>query len=259
MAMENQTNTTKPRASLLKKPPRDVVEFFGRLASIDSIDDLSPAERIRLSEWYYRTSSVFRGRKLLPGQVEGFANDQTGLRRLHDEARPILYGLVAGKRVHVPLDQFYLDWELRNGKLVWDWQAQNARHAIFTDLFAALMQRFPYRFCEACGGLFVGVGRKRHCTACGRTRRKDQKRSFMREYMQKRRALFQKIVDIVKPSCTPPVHDENGWKAILESLRRETSDMKAKVPGNWTWHTVRNQYWKEKRKRHGETTHTRTG
>lgn len=189
---------------------RALAEFYGRLASIPSVETLREGDRLVLLEdlagllWPQPTSKGSpQARKAAFQQAVRTNTElwQPILEEIHQQARSLLWELLDGKMVvtpPVPLPERPLvlskDGILREG-----FKTQYVKDRLMMELLALLRpnQPFPFRRCPVCQTVFVPVKRQKFCSpnctykSTG-ARKKEEKRDYMRNYMADRRKRLKK-------------------------------------------------------------------
>lgn len=205
---------------------RKVAQFWARLASIPSLDELREGERMRLVEAMQETLLPWLDD---PDALEAYISslapsEQTVAREdcatgrikeklfnvlffLHRKADELINPFFVGAPVFVPmghLPQLVWTLDLKEGRLherrenpglerpLFIYDLRFRLEAELIDLIRSHKSAFPFRLCLACGDKFVPVKRQRYCSPnCayrgGEAGRKEKRREYMREYMAKRR------------------------------------------------------------------------
>ncbi len=189
-----------------------IAEFWARLASIHSLEELREGERLLLVEDFKNKVLLWLEASLREDH-HNYPFDLTfgldaplsrALTLLHEDARKIIGDLLDGKPVEAPSKAMpRLTWALKDGIL--QEQAVDSPYTIsrlpvpeitshyLVELVQTVRLRpFPFRRCPVCQSVFVRAGKKMYCSAICTIRaaedaRKDSKREYMREYMAKKR------------------------------------------------------------------------
>jgi hypothetical protein len=200
---------------------RERAQLWARLASLESLDELSPAERARLSLAFEEIFADMLGfadaaaLKAFLAKTDAEAKGggfwlkqytktiQAGLSNAHAMARETLLPMMRGEAVAVRLDLQDL-WSIADGKFIEvSKQLRHGFHAdLSTQLRAALARilrgsKQPFGSCPQCGAVFVRVRRQRYCSpncnakALGDARRVG-KAEYMRLYRKRQRATKSK-------------------------------------------------------------------
>jgi len=198
-----------------------LMEFFARLASIPSVEELREGERLLLLEdlagisWRPQLTpeTSEEERERLDKEKAAFQqavrkNDLWPpiLEKVHQQARALLWGLLDGQTVltpsvTLPRQPFRLDREGRidAGPGPKGIKMQGVSDRLMMELLALLRpyQSFPFRRCPVCQNIFVPVKRQKFCSPnCTyksvESKRKEEKREYMRTYMANRRKRMKK-------------------------------------------------------------------
>jgi hypothetical protein len=208
----------------MENDKRAIAQFWARLASIRSLDDLREGERLLLVEdmqeillpWLNDPAALEAYISALPPTPQAVARSEYAAGRikerlpkllsfLHHDAQRIIVSLFLGEEVMVPIGILPQPvWSLKNGQLQEQWVDVKTNPGVFLlglqgRLLADLIQiirdnkkAFPFRICPECSKVFVPVKRQKYCSPnCTykgvEAARKEEKRSYMKAYMARKR------------------------------------------------------------------------
>jgi hypothetical protein len=193
-------------------------QFYARLASIPSLDDLREGERLLLTEDLDAVTRSWFQEVIMPNIDELHPHALTrgldvslreALPGLHYMVRDPICGLLDGEVIRAPYGAIpELTWRLKNGVVHEERDNSKSMLKKFAGAsFATIIQEyclielaqilrqkpFPFRRCVVCRQVFVPVKRQRYCSPnCAfqgteTMNKKEKKREYMRAYMAKQR------------------------------------------------------------------------
>jgi len=193
---------------VMNERQRTIAQFYARLASIPSLEQLREGERLLLLDDFHAIGPLLdefmpvtvlttrAGVKPTDSDFPRAPTDWELLVRHHTWARTYIADLLDGQAVTL---RFHPTWRLNSGKLVENWNVEKLGDGLLFGLLSLIkLTPFPFRRCPVCQTIFVPVRKQKYCSPnCTykgvETARKDERKVYMKEYQARKRKEAQKL------------------------------------------------------------------